>query len=346
MKITKKFYGKTGADKEIDLFTLTNSNGMVVEIINYGAIIVSINVPDHNGKMVDVNLGYDNLEGYLHQSAYIGAILGRYANRIEGGNFEVNGKVYQVAKNEGQNHLHGGIKGFDKVVWKAEIVKDSLQLTYRSVDGEEGYPGNLDVKVTYSLTKDNGLQIDYFAVSDLDTIINLTNHAYFNLSGHASGDILQHQLKINSDRFTLINDKAIPTGDVQVIKGTPMDFMDFTPIGPGLSSNDKQIAFVKGYDFNYILKVSGKTPEKAAEVYDPVSGLRMEVYTTKPGMQFYSGNHLNVPNGKNGAVYRKWSGFCLETQFFPNATKIKHFPSPILKAGTEYQHTTIYKFLS
>lgn len=346
MNITKKFYGRTESGDEVYLFTLTNSKGMIVEIINYGAIIVSIIVPDKNGKMADVNLGFDSLEGYLHQKAFIGAILGRHANRVEGARFTLNNFEYQLANNEGHNHLHGGNNGFDKVIWHAEVIKNELHLTYHSYDGEEGYPGNLKVKVIYSLSNDNGLSIDYSAIADQDTIVNLTNHAYFNLSGHASGDILHHQLKINADQFTKINQEGLPTGEFCSVKGTPMDFSDFTSIGPGLSSNDQQIVFGCGYDINYVLKVSSKTPEKAAEVFDPVSGRYLEIFTTKPGIQFYSGNHLNISNGKGNSVYRKWSGFCLETQFFPNATRHKHFPSPILKAGAEYRHSTIYKFSS
>ena len=351
MSITKRFYGKTLEGNEVCIFTLSNSNGMVSEITNYGGIIVSVFVPDKRGNFDDIVLGYDKLDGYLKQGPYFGAIIGRHANRIEDARFEINGIEYHVNKNDGKNHLHGGLKGFDKVVWNAEIIKqehnECLQLTYRSKDGEENYPGNAQVKVIYNLTEDNALKIDYFAVSDKDTVINLTNHSYFNLSGHAAGNILNHELMINADKFTVINDECIPTGEIRDVNGTPMDFTVLTPIVPGLSSNYEQIICGNGYDHNWVLKVSGKSAEKAAELFDTHSGRLIEVYTTKPGLQFYSGNFLDGTQiGKDGAVYGKGSGVCLETQFFPNALKHKHFPSPILKAGQQYYYTTILKFLN
>ncbi len=348
MSIAKKAYGKLAHGSEAYIFTLSNANGVSAEITNLGGIILSLSVPDKNGQLADITLGFDGLEGYLRPGPYFGALIGRHANRIENSEFELNGINYQLAKNDGPNHLHGGIKGFDKVLWNASVVKkdgiDALELTYRSVDGEENYPGNLDVKVTYSLTEDNALVIDYFAVSDKDTVVNLTNHAYFNLSGHAAGSILEHQLTINADKFTIINDQCIPTGEIADVKGTPMDFTGFTPVGPGLASEYGQIACGKGYDHNWVLKTGGKISEKAAELYDPNSGRLMEMYTTKPGVQFYSGNFLDGVAGKGGATYNKNAGLCLETQYFPNALKHTHFPSPVLKAGEEYKHTTIYKF--
>lgn len=349
MNIQKNHYGKLQDGSPVDIFTLTNSNGMTVKIINYGGTIVSIEVPDKNGKTDDVTLGFDTLEEYCKFSNYFGALIGRHANRIENSKFELNGTVYQLAANDGKNHLHGGNKGFDKVVWQAEIVDladggQSLQLLYTSPDGEENYPGNLDVKVLYTLTEESELKIEYHAVSDKDTVVNLTNHAYFNLSGHASGDVLDHELKINADRFTVVNDECIPTGEICDVKDTPMDFTELTRIGNGINSTNEQIACGKGYDHNWILNVSGRTPEKAAEVFDPKTGRLMEVYTTKPGIQFYSGNFLKNTPGKGGAVYDYRGGLCLETQYFPNAMEHKHFPSPILKAGDEYKHTTIYKF--
>lgn len=348
MNIQNSFYGNMPDGSQVDLFTLTNSNGMTVKIINYGGTIVSIEVPDKNGKIDDITLGLNALEEYFKFSSYFGALVGRYANRIEGSEFELNGIVYHLAANDGKNHLHGGNKGFDKVVWQARVIDgeggQSLQLFYRSPDGEENYPGNLDVKVTYTLTEQNELKIGYYAVSDRDTIVNLTNHAYFNLSGHASGDILNHELKINADRFTVINNEGIPTGEIRDVKDTPMDFSILTPVGARINSPDEQIVWGKGYDHNWILNASGKASEKAAEVFDPKTGRLMEVFTTKPGVQFYSGNFITETPGKIGAVYKKRSGLCLETQYFPNAMKHKHFPSPILKAGEEYKHTTIYKF--
>ena len=255
-----------------------------------------------------------------------------------------------MAENDGKNHLHGGNVGFDKKVWDAEIVnyngKESLQLTYFSVDGEENYPGNLKVKVLYSLSEDNALEIDYYALSDKDTVVNLTNHAYFNLAGHASGNVLKHELMINADSFTVINNECTPNGEIRSVKGTPMDFKELNPIGPGIMSDYEQIRCVSGYDHNWVLNVSGKKPEKAAELFEPESGRVMEVYTTKPGVQFYSGNGLAKSElKKEDAAYSQWGGLCLETQFFPNSMKHKNFPTPILKAGEQYHHTTIYKFL-
>ena len=349
MSIEKSFFGSMQDGTEINLYTLKNKNGMSVGIINYGGIITSIKVPDRDGNFEDVTLGYDELQRYIEKGQYFGALIGRYANRIENAEFELNGKTYQLAKNDGKNHLHGGIRGFDKVVWQAEIIDnegtEALQLRYLSPDGEENYPGNLDVKVTYTLTEDNGIRIDYYAVSDKDTVVNLTNHAYFNLSGHASGDILGHQVMIDADQFTAINNECIPTGEIRNVEGTPMDLRTLKTVGDGIDADDEQIAFGNGYDHNWVLKVSGDKPEKAAEVYDPETGRVMEILTTKPGIQFYSGNSIARTVGKEGAVYDRRSALCLETQYYPNGTKHKHFPSPFLKAGQEYKHTTIYRFL-
>lgn len=350
MSISREFFGKTADGREAYIFTLANDKQMTARITNYGGVVVSLMVPDRNSKLEDVVLGFDELESYFN-CPYLGAIIGRHGNRIEDAVFEINGVEYHVARNDGNNHLHGGDTGFDKVLWDAEIVQmegaESLKLTYLSADGEENYPGNLKVEVTYMLTKDNALSIEYFAVTDKDTPVNLTNHSYFNLSGHSAGDVKWHKLMMDADSFTVINNECIPTGEIRAVKGTPMDFTSLTPIGIGLESNDEQIVCGKGYDHNWVLNVSGEKPEKAAVAVDEGSGRIMEVYTTKPGVQFYSGNFLEgTRTGKGGAVYSKWSGFCLETQFFPNALKHKHFPSPVLKAGEEYRHTTIYKFLS
>jgi Galactose mutarotase and related enzymes len=351
MGITRSFYGKTLEGKDVDIFTISNSNGMVAQISNYGGILVSLMVPDRNGKLDDVVLGYDKLEGYIKGECFFGAIIGRYANRIENASFEINGVVYNVTKNEGENQLHGGLIGFDKVIWQGEIVRtrqdECLQLSYTRKDGEEGYPGNVDIKVIYTLTNDNALKIEYFAVSDKDTVVNLTNHSYFNLSGHGSGDILKHEVMINADRFTINDKDRIPTGEIRDVKGSPMDFTKLKSIESGIFSECEQIAFGHGYDHNWVLNVSGKKPEKAAKVLDSSSGRVMEVYTTKPGVQFYTGNYVDeAEDCKDGAGYGKNSGLCLETQYFPNALKHKHFPSTILKAGEEYKHTTIYKFLT
>jgi len=342
--MSKKFFGKTPDGTEVYAFTICNSRGMKAEIINYGGIVVSLYVPDKDGKVEDVVLGCDSLEDY-NNSPYFGAIIGRHGNRIENAVFELNGKEYRLAKNDGNNHLHGGIKGFDKVVWDVvEHTDNTIKLHYLSPDGEEGYPGNLDITVTYTITDDNGLYIDYKARSDADTVLNLTNHSYFNLSGHNSGNILNHQLKINADKFTVNNEECIPTGEIIDVAGTPMDFREFKPVGKDIQADDIHIKCGKGYDHNFVLNVGGKEPEFAAEVYDPASGRRMKVYTTKPGVQLYTGNYLSDVKGKGGTIYGKWSGLCLETQFFPNAMKHKHFPSPVLKAGELYHHITIYRF--
>lgn len=348
MSITRRFYGKMVDGAEIEIFTLKNSRGMVVEISNFGGIILSIMVPDNKGKFEDVLLAYGKMESYMKRGPYFGAIIGRVANRIENGRFELNGVEYKLAQNDGQNHLHGGITGFDKVTWKENIISEesqSLALTYRSKDGEEGYPGNLDIKVTYTLTEDNALEIHYFAASDKDTIINLTNHAYFNLSGHGSGDVLKHSVMINADKFTPNNEWSIPTGEIRAVKGTPMDFTKLTKLEDVIESEDEQLKFGSGYDHNWVLNIGGKEPEKAAEVYDENSGRILEVYTTKPGIQLYTGNYLDGTDiGKNNVPYEKRSGLCLETQYFPNSINQKNFPSPILKAGDSYNHITIYKF--
>lgn len=350
MSIIREFYGKTAEGESVDIFTLCNKSGMVAKITNFGGIVVSLLVPDKNGKLDDVVLGYDKLDGYLKNKGgpYFGAIIGRYANRIKNSCFEINGVVYNVAKNEGDNHLHGGVIGFDKVVWQAEIIKEQdevLQLSYTSKDGEEGYPGNLNVKVTYTLTNDNALEINYFAVSDKDTVVNLTNHSYFNLSGHGSGNILKNEVMINADKFTVNDKESIPTGEIRSVNGTPMDFTKRTLIEEKLFSEYDQIVFGNGYDQNWALNVSGEKPEKAAEVFDASSGRIMEVYTTKPGIQLYTGNYIDESQWcKDGAIYGKYSGLCLETQYFPNWLKYKNFPTAILMAGDEYNHTTIYKF--
>jgi aldose 1-epimerase len=342
MGITSRWFRNTPEGKEIRIFKLTNKAGWSADIATVGGAIVSLHVPDRDGRLDDVTLGYDSIDEYLQPGPFFGAIIGRHANRIENATFQLNGLEYKLAKNNGQNHLHGGPQGFDKKVWNAEVIGDTLQMSYRSVDGEEGYPGNLDVKVIYTFKDDGALVIDYEAVSDRDTVVNLTNHSYFNLAGHDSGDITKHELMIDADRFTPVNDECIPTGEIRDVRGTPMDFTHLKPIGMGLLREDEQIANGGGYDHNWVLNVCGT---KAVEVYEPVSGRVMEVYTTMPGVQFYSGNFLDGSNvGKGGAVYGKRAGLCLETQYFPNALKHPHFPSPILRVGETYNHTTSFKF--
>lgn len=351
MTIEKKYFGTLPDGAKVDIYTLKNSKNMSVTITNFGGIITSILVPDKNGKIADVELGYNQLDKYIDNDGYLGAVIGRHANRIENAEFELNGKVYELVKNDGNNHLHGGTVGFHNVVWNAEVTEsDGLQklvLTHTSPDGEENYPGNLNVQVEYSLSEDNELKLEYSAVSDKDTVINLTNHAYFNLSGHDSGDVLKHQIYINADKFTPVNDECIPTGEIRDVKGTVMDFTRMKSFAEGISSTDEQIVNGLGYDHNWVLNTKGNINEVACELYDPESGRTMQVFTTKPGMQFYSGNHLSEKLvGKDNAVYRMRTGLCLETQYFPNAMKHKNFPSPILKANDKYHYITIYKFLN
>lgn len=348
MSITKKAFGKKRDGREVYLYTLSNTNGMSADIITFGGTVVSLNVPDKAGKTEDVVLGRDNLAGYEDGDCYLGALIGRHGNRIENAEFDLNGVTYKLAKNDGNNHLHGGLKGFDKMVWDAEIIKageaEALKLSYLSKDMEEGYPGNLSVVVTYKLTNDNALCIHYTAKSDRDTVVNLTNHSYFNLSGHKSGTILNHEIYINAEKFTVINGECIPTGEVADVKETPLDFTVMRRIGDRIAADDIIIKNGNGYDHNFVLNTNGDLSIKAAEVYEPKSGRYMEVYTNKPAMQFYSGNFLNNVQGKDGAEYNKNYGLCLETQYYPNSLRHKNFPSPILKAGDEYDFTTIYKF--
>lgn len=347
MSIKKDFGIVDG--KSVYLFTIKNSKGMVAKVTNYGGTLVSLMVQGNKGEVDDVVLGYEKVEDYIKYKYFFGATVGRVANRIENSSFELNGTQYKLAKNEGENHLHGGIVGFDKVVWEerlqVEESNQSIEFSYLSIDGEEGYPGNLNVRVKYTVTEDNELKIEYFAISDKDTIVNLTNHSYFNLTGQGSGDILKHKIMINSDKFT-INDKySIPTGEIAQVKNTPMDFRVLTYIGENISSDYEQIVFGNGYDHNWIINNSGEKLNKAAEVYDEKSGRVMEVYTTKPGVQFYSGNFLKgLEPGKGGTTYFKRGGLCLETQYFPNAINNANFPSPILKANEKYEHSTMYKF--
>ncbi|MGV8983990.1 aldose epimerase family protein [Clostridium sp.] len=344
----KKDFGSVNG-KSVYLFTIKNSKGMVAKVTNYGGTLVSLMVKDNKGEVGDIVLGYEKVEDYIKYKYFLGATVGRVANRIENSSFELNGTQYKLAKNEGENHLHGGIVGFDKVVWKEKLQveesNDSIEFSYLSIDGEEGYPGNLNVRVKYTVTEDNELKIEYFAVSDKDTIVNLTNHSYFNLTGQGSGDILKHKIMINSDKFTINNKLAIPTGEIAKVENTPMDFRKLTYIGENISSDYEQIVFGNGYDHNWIINNSGEKLNKAAEVYDEKSGRAMEVYTTKPGVQFYTGNFLKgLEPGKGGTTYCRRGGLCLETQYFPNAINNVNFPSPILKANENYEHSTVYKF--
>ncbi len=346
--IQRSTFGKMADGETIDLFTLTNRNGMKVSITNYGARVVSILVPDRHGKMGDIVLGFDNLEGYLGNNPYFGAIVGRYGNRIAQARFTLDGVTYKLAQNDGQNSLHGGLKGFDKVVWKARELsgaRPAVELTYLSKDGEEGYPGNLSVKVVYTLEDDNALRIDYTATTDKDTVLNLTNHSYFNLAGQGNGDILKHLLMINADRFTPIDATLIPTGELRSVQGTPFDFRKPAAIGARINQDNEQLKFGKGYDHNFVLNRPGRGLELAARATDPESGRVLEVLTTQPGIQFYSGNFLDgTIHGKGSKVYGHRSAFCLETQHFPDSPNHPKFPTTELKPGQTYRETTVFRF--
>jgi aldose 1-epimerase len=351
MGIEKTGFGTTKEGEAVELYTLTNDNRMEVKIITYGGILVSIKAPDKNGQLADVVLGFDNLKDYEEKSPYFGCITGRYANRIAEGKFTLDGVVYdQLAINNGPNHLHGGLKGFDKVVWKARTGQSAngpaLKLQYQSEDMEEGYPGNLDVTVTYMLTNDNALKIDYEAKTDKPTLCNLTNHTYFNLAEHGIQSHYEHQMMINADAFTPIADEgAIPTGEIRPVKGSPMDFTSLTPVGLHINDNDEQLKFGSGYDHNWVLnKEKEGELSLAARTVEPTTGRVLETYTTEPGVQFYSGNYLDGVTGKGGKTYPKRCAFCLETQHFPDSPNHPEFPSTVLRPGEKYQSTTIFKF--
>jgi aldose 1-epimerase len=347
--IQRSVFGNMPEGQAIHLYTLSNLHGMQVGITNYGGRVVSIRVPDRSGTMADVVLGFDDLEGYLGgNDPYFGAIVGRYANRIAKGQFTLEGVLYKLPVNNGPNSLHGGLKGFDKRVWtarEASTSPPSLELTYLSKDGEEGYPGDLNVKVVYTLTDDNELKIDYSATTDKDTVLNLSNHSYFNLAGAGNGDILQHVLMINADRFTPVDANLIPTGELREVAGTPFDFRQPTAIGARINADDQQLKFAGGYDHNFVLNRQGSGLVLAARVTDPESGRVLEVLTTQPGLQFYTGNFLDgTIHGKGGKVYGHRSAFCLETQHFPDSPNHPSFPSTELKPGETYHQVTVFKF--
>ena len=346
--IERRTFGKMADGKLIDLYTLTNHQGMRVAITNYGGIVVSIVVPDRNGKPGDVVLGFENLDGYLAKEPYFGALIGRYGNRIGNARFMLNGVVHKLPANDGPNSLHGGLQGFDKRVWTAHEIRGehpALELTYLSKDGEEGYPGNLSAKVVYTLTDDNALRIDYTATTDKDTVLNLTNHSYFNLAGEGHGDVLKHQIMINAGRFTPIDGTLIPTGELRKVDGTPFDFRQPVSIGARIDADDEQIKYGKGYDHNFVLNRSGAGLSLAARVTDPESGRVLEVLTTQPGLQFYTANFLDGSiHGKGGKPYGRRSAFCLETQHFPDSPNKPSFPSTELKPGQTYHQITVFKF--
>lgn len=351
IQLSQQPFGRTPDGEAVELYTFQNDHGMKVGIITYGGIIVHLDVPDKNGKIDDITLGFDSLEGYLGSHPYFGALIGRYGNRIANGKFQLNGETYTLAVNNGPNALHGGLKGFDKRVWKARTVEEdgvpTLQLTYVSRDGEEGYPGDLNCKVVYRVTSDNELKIEYFAHASKSTPVNLTNHAYFNLTGHSNmSDILDHQLQLNADFYTPVDDTLIPTGEIVTVKDTPFDFTQPAAIGARIHSMHQQIQFGGGYDHNFVLNKNEENELSfGGRVVEPNSGRVLEFYTTQLGVQFYTGNFLDGTNvGKGKTVYNHRYGFCLETQRFPDSPNKPHFPSTILHPGETYHALTIYKF--
>jgi aldose 1-epimerase len=343
-KLVSGDFGKTREGTAVRIYTLTNKSGVEASITNYGGRVVSLKVPDKKNAMGDVVLGFDSLEGYLNENPYFGALIGRYANRIGHAQFTLDRVLYKVPKNDGDNSLHGGTRGFDKVVWTPRELPDGgLELTYLSKDGEEGYPGNCTVTVVYHLTDLNELKIDYAATTDKDTVVNLTNHSYFNLAG--KGDILGHKLMLVAERFTPVDSGLIPTGVLESVAGTPFDFRKSMVIGARIDQNNEQLKLGKGYDHNWVLAKKAGELALAARVEDPASGRVMEVWTTQPGIQFYTGNFLDgTIKGKGGRVYARRSALCLETQHFPDSPNKPKFPTTVLKPGAGFKSTTVYKF--
>ncbi len=345
-QIEKQVWGQSLSGEQVQLYTLRNTHGMEATVTDFGGHLVTLKTADRDGNFDDVVLGFDDLGGYLRKNPYFGALVGRYANRIANGEFTLNGRTYHLARNNGENALHGGIEGFDKRVWDSrEISGPALQLTYISKDGEEGYPGTLTATVTYTLTDENELKIDYRATTDKPTVLNLTNHSYFDLSGQFAGEILQHKVTINADRFTPINQHLIPTGELCDVAGTPFDFRQPKFIADDIDDDDEQLKLALGYDHNFVLNGSGL--RLAARVLDPQSGRVLEVLTTQPGMQFYTGNHLDgTVTGKSSVVYKFRYGFCCETQHFPDSPNQPGFPSTKLDPGQEFRAQTIFRFLT
>ena len=347
MSAKREFFGQTPDGKQVDMYTLVNTDGVTAKIISYGAILVSLEVPDREGKFDDIALGFDNLDDYIERNPYFGATVGRYANRIGGAKFTLDGIEYNLAVNNGPNSLHGGKKGFDKVVWRLVDLSDEddqavVKLTYISEDGEEGYPGNLACGVTYTLTRNNELRIDYEAETDKATVLNLTNHSYFNLAGQGTGNVLDHVVTLNADKYTVFDDTLIPTGEIRSVEGTPFDFTSPTSIGARIG----QVG--SGYDQNYVLSKGGAQTGSmtlCARVLEPKSGRIMEIHTTEPGVQFYTGNFLDgTLTGKEGKVYKKHYAFCLETQHYPDSPNKPDFPSVVLKPGQKFTSVTVHKF--
>ncbi|MBQ9118951.1 MAG: galactose mutarotase [Lachnospiraceae bacterium] len=349
MGVTTKIFGTTQAGEKTTLYVMTNKNGMQVSVLDYGANIVDIIVPDKNGKLEDINLGYDTVAGYEKNGPGYGSFLGRVANRIAGAKFVVNGKTYEVTKNDGPNCLHSGLKSYNKYMYETEIFEENDSVTVEfsrlSPDMEQGFPGNMDLTISYTLTDANELVIEYFAVSDQDTVLNLTNHSYFNLKGQGNGTVLDHKAWINSDMITTTDENLIPTGEYTSVDGTPMDFRTMKTIGQDIEADYAPLKQGFGYDHNYVLKHEEEgAVEKVAELYEETTGRCMEVFTDLPGMQFYSANHIGEEKGKGGKIYHSRDAICFETQFYPNTLNIPTFPGGRLKAGEEFESVTVYKF--
>ena len=347
MNITQEPFGTLPDGRTAELYTLRNNHGVVVKISNYGGIVTSIKVPDRNGRLGDVVLGYDNLDGYLKATPYFGCLVGRYGNRIARGHFTLDGTTYTLATNNYPNALHGGVVGFDKRLWTAHPVQrpegQSLELSYVSPDGEEGYPGTLTVRAVYTLTQDNGLRLDYTATTDKATVVNLTQHSYFNLAGQ--GDILGHEVQINSSRFTPVDSTLIPTGELRPVEGTPFDFRKPTAIGARIGQDDEQLKFGGGYDHNFVIDGATGKLTLQARVQEPTTGRILEVLSTEPALQFYSGNFLDgTITGKGGWVYKHRNGFCMEPQHYPDSPNQPAFPSVVLRPGQTYKNTIIFRF--
>ena len=347
MSIKKELFGMTKEGKEAYIFTLENSKGMKAQVTNYGAILVSLFVKNKYGKLKDIVLGYDKLEDYFSNDLMFGATVGRNVNRIENAQFEIDGTLYNLVKNKGNHNIHSDKEnGFHKVLWDFNIVNDNaVEFYYKSFDGEQGFPGNLDISVTYSLSEGNGLIISYRGVSDRKTLINVTNHTYFNLSGHDSSSILDTKVIIDADNYTPIKEEIIPTGEILMVKGTPMDFTKSKLIGEEIDKDFLQLKLAQGYDHNFVLNNQDIGIRKIAEASSESEGIKMEVYSDQPGLQFYTGNTMKETIGKGGVVYKKKTGFCMEPQFYPNSINIRSFKSPIFDKGQEYKNTTVYQFV-
>lgn len=336
---------KTRSFGNATMYTFENKNGMVMEVTDFGAVLYSLMVPDKDGNLVDVNLGYATPEAYGKQTSGFGATIGRNGNRIGGAKFTLNGKVYELTPNNNGNNLHSGLDFYQHRMWTVkETTENSITLSLHSPDGDQGFPGNFDVDVTYTLTDDNELKIDYNGVTDADTVINMTNHSYFNLNGHASGNILEHELWVDADAFTATDDKLIPTGEIRLVEGSPMDFRVKKLVGRDIDADYDALKYAGGYDHNWCLNNNGEF-KKVIEISSDLSGITMEVYTDLPGVQIYAGNFLVSEPGKSGATYKKRQGICFETQHYPDAINHDNFPSPVVKKGEVYKTTTVYKFV-